>query len=229
MAGQTGPKFKGEIEKEAVLAKVAQMERRGCLQSVIAREIGVTQPQVSIYIRQIKQRYRKSQMEDVQALIEDRLEQIREVKWEAWQAWERSKQDAQRVKTEQRATPFGITNIESDERTGQAGDGRYLKLILECIKEEISLTGIEPPKKVDMNAKVQTLSWDALSKEVTGNNGYIRNEVEDQIAQALGLTPERVQLGHVEAKNIQESAIIEEESREDTGSNGVNGHSISEE
>jgi predicted transcriptional regulator len=96
------PSHREEKVREENLAKMAQLMRRGYTQSVIARELGISQAQVSYDWKQLRQELRESRADkDVKDAVDLQLEQLAEVKMEAWRAWEKSKEDARRVEQEE--------------------------------------------------------------------------------------------------------------------------------
>jgi hypothetical protein len=58
-----GTKFT-PTEREGVKAKVAELEAKGYGQYRIAEIVGLTQPQISIYLKQIREEWIQSQRED---------------------------------------------------------------------------------------------------------------------------------------------------------------------
>ncbi len=107
------PKIKTATEKEAVFAEVAKLDRRGYSQPRIAQLVGVSQPRVSMMLKELRQKYAKTQMAATADSVAEKLEQFREARAELWEAWEKSKKDHER-----RVEEYGRP------REGKEGDGK---------------------------------------------------------------------------------------------------------
>jgi predicted transcriptional regulator len=173
MAGQfpqTGPKFT-PLEREEAIAEVARLYRRGVNQYDIGRKLGISQPQVSNYVKVIRERYRESAGEDYGALVKARIDQLYEIMVEAWEEWERSKHGVTKVVQEHgrvikpgkdkdkpgkkkgkatnttdpdpqvRADQLALIR-ETVTKEGRLGDPRYLTVIRECLKDISQLEGL---------------------------------------------------------------------------------------
>jgi hypothetical protein len=79
-----------KTEREAALAKVAELDRDGFGQVAIARMLGVSQPQICYDLKQVRKRYRETQLATVKAAVNEKLDQLRQVRCEAWAAWDTS-------------------------------------------------------------------------------------------------------------------------------------------
>lgn len=86
-------KTKSATDMERMLARVAELERKGWAQTKIAKELGVSQPMVCKYLRKIRQRYVKHAVHNREALVETSVAQIKDVMSEAWEALEKSKSE----------------------------------------------------------------------------------------------------------------------------------------
>lgn len=164
-------------ELEEVLERVAVLDRRGWTQHQIAREVSVSQPMVCGYLKKIRERYKTQQLQHREEAIEEKLEQYREIRREAWAAWERSKEDArsktvQTTKAPPKKPPNGEkgdapdtgTLVESQARImeivtteGRLPANPYLATIMETLKAERELLGLDQAKKVDVRSV--TVDW----------------------------------------------------------------------
>lgn len=155
----TAPKIKTRTEKEQVLALVAKLDRRGWTQWDIANglraELGldVSQTMVSSYLRQIRERYKETQREERQAKVNEKMEQLRDVRAEAWRGWLKSHQDAEKLVeewgTDREAVGDGdyitsetlIKQIKT--REGRLPDNAYLTTVMRTLEAERELLGLD--------------------------------------------------------------------------------------
>jgi predicted DNA-binding protein (UPF0251 family) len=154
-------KTRTKTEREQALLEVARLDRRGCSQREIAAALGVSHKQVWYDLERIRERYREATHHERHAKVEEKRAQLREARWEAWQAWERSKEDARKVVEEEPTGAEGgrgkrVTTVE-----GRLPDPAYLRAVLETLRDESALLGLDAPKQVD--ARV-SLNWDELWK-----------------------------------------------------------------
>lgn len=127
---KSGPHLSVE-EREAGKIRIAHLIRRGYTQAVIAEELGITPGRVSQVWKQIKQEWKEShRLEDVEAHINSRLEQLAETKMEAWKAWERSKEDARRVEQES----FPVRVCAKCEGKGKVRPPGPTKVMVKCVR-----------------------------------------------------------------------------------------------
>ena len=102
-------------------------------------------------------RWRKVALVPTEADMQEQLLAIRQVKVEAWAAWERSKQDAEQVKEIQELEQILDKNLKPVDavmvtkqietlRRGQAGQDKFLKLVIDCIDRESRLKGLYTDK-----------------------------------------------------------------------------------
>ena len=110
----------------------------------IARHIGVTQPTISLDLREIQKQWRDSAIRDFDVLRERELKKIERVEREAWAAWERSRKPAQSA----------VVNVDGrgqktqKKLTEQCGDPRYLDQIQKCIAGRRALLGLDAPTRI---------------------------------------------------------------------------------
>jgi hypothetical protein len=173
-----GPKFTPS-EREDVLDRVAELDRRGYSQRMIADDVGVSQPTVGDYLKTIRARYIERQMEHRGAQVAEKRLQYRELRQAAWLAWERSKDDATRVVQEAGESPGGANSKTVTTTEGRLPAVHYLQLVFSCLKAERELLGLDQPTKIDMRQMI--LDWDRLAGEASG---ALRDEVEAEIERA---------------------------------------------
>lgn len=203
--------------------KITKLVRRGWTQVQIASELGIHQTMVSKEWRFIVKEIQDTQSEDAKAHIALMLEQYAEVRREAWEAWEKSKEDHRRYSEEEYIHPpkaptkdlsGGKKSGDSKDAPARTGgkkitkveDGRlpgaqYLSTILECLKAERELRGLNPAKEVKVSGTVDL--WEVLMGSPSGILDATRDEVEEKIAGLLedsGVGGERGEVIDVEGR-----------------------------
>jgi predicted transcriptional regulator len=165
-------------EREKDLAKIAKYDRRGYSQDDIARIVGVSQSQVSDDLKVIRSRYAVTTQEEIRILVEEKRSQLREVRAEAWRAWERSKKESLKVVEEQSSR--GEYEIEKTVTTKEhrLPDATYLRVIIETLRDECALDGLNQPQKLNINAQV--IDWGELFARTVESEV---NQVEQKLAQ----------------------------------------------
>jgi predicted transcriptional regulator len=170
-----GPGSRTKTKRERDMELMARMDRRGYSQYQIARHLGISQPQVCYDLKEIRKRYTEAISEEYRAKVEEKRQQLREVRVEAWRAWEKSKADARKVTEEVGFGPRG----EVEKTT-----------------KESELDGLNAPKKIQANVSV--INWDRLldwsdsqgpdtgSDEIEAELASIEERVERE---AAGLLP----------------------------------------
>lgn len=161
------------IEQRRVV--ITQRYLKGDYQADIARDLGVTQQQISKDLKAIRAAWLVSAVRDFDALKAQELARIDGVEREAWQAWERSRLDKEVSVTEQVEGEGSITVTKFPDgkeittrkklkaritREGQAGVPAYLTVILACIERRCKILGLDAPQKFNI-----TIDWDNLSEE----------------------------------------------------------------
>lgn len=175
-----GPKIQSKTQKEQVFAIVAKYDRRGYTQLQIVEklkeeaQLEVTQPTVSDYLKQLRTQYASSKLANREELINEKIEQLKEVRREAWEAYERSKADY-RKKVREKAPKLEEdegkkpklklhvgkgTNRNPDKgeveesmrllrvivtREGRLPSDAFLKVVIQTIEAEAKLQGLLIP------------------------------------------------------------------------------------
>jgi predicted transcriptional regulator len=167
------------LKRERDLLAIARLSRRGFNLQEMADELGISPGTVSADLVRLRQRYKKDADEEHRVLIAEKRAQYREVRKEAWEQWERSKEDARRKVVETAVNPDGTPGRTRTILTteGRLADTAYLRTIIETLRDESALDGLNAPKKVDANVNV--MNWDALFVQV--EDGQV-DDVEKQLA-----------------------------------------------
>ena len=135
---------------------IAERYLRGDYQADIARDLGVSQQQVSYDLKAIRAAWLTAAVRDFDAARAQELAKIDAVEREYWEAWERSKKDKETTLHD----VDGAKQIKKAtiRREGQSGNPAYLVGILTCIERRCSILGLDAPKRF-------VIKWDELSDE----------------------------------------------------------------
>ena len=177
-----GPKFKKKTAKAGVLAEVAKLDMRGYPQTEIARLVGVSQPMVSAYLKQIRQQYHDARNRDAAEAIQEKLAQFRDVRNEAWLAWQKSWANVERSTEEQQLrTEYKYVQEDDGKVTkmprgdklkviklikmveGRLPGSQYLAIINTCLIEECKLEGLIDARTINNNQiNVMAVDWSSM-------------------------------------------------------------------
>lgn len=211
-------KIKTPAMKERVLSEVARLDRCGYSQAQIAVRlkecvgVGVTQPMICNYLKEIRLRYKTQALADRAEKVNEMLESLRDVRAEAWASYERSKLDSERLVRES-VRPFEKPELKqnakgSNGRRGESTEaslvllkeivtteGRlpanvYLQTVLDTLKAERDLLGLDAPKEVDVTQRSTVLNLDDL--------------IRDQLAVVDGNDPVEAEIAEVERLALPE-------------------------
>jgi hypothetical protein len=140
-----------ELRIESRRLKAAELYLRGMRSLTrIAQELGVNKSQISRDFKHIRQQWRETYIDDLNAAKQEELARVAEIEHKAWLAWDRSCQDAETMEvtgTSQagKGKPEKVRKVTRD----QAGDPRFLAIILDCVKQRCEILGLQAPKKLD--------------------------------------------------------------------------------
>lgn len=174
--GQPGHRRKGAREDD--LARVAKLDRRGYSQAEIAKVIGVSQPQISEDLKTIRQHYRQMANATYAEKVEEKRAQLREVRAQAWVAWEKSKKDGTRWAEEVTTSATGDRTKTTDVKEGRLPDATYLRVIIETLRDESALDGLNQPQKLNIHANV--IDWSELFRRTVDSEV---DQVEKRLAE----------------------------------------------
>ncbi len=158
-----------ETQRTERLVKIAQMYLRGKSQLDIAHELGVTQQQVSLDLKKIRQQWRQEAVLDFSEMIERELSKIDHLEHTYWQQFEASKRDKERVTktiSQDGATPR-VTELVQETHAVATGDTRFLEGVQWCIERRAALLGLDAPQRnVNLNATVDTSRNEAIANKL---------------------------------------------------------------
>ena len=165
-----GPKFT-DTQREAVKAKVADLDAKGYSQTSIGRIVGVNQSQVSMYLKSIREGWVESQKTSRGEAVARKIAQYEKIREEAWEAYERSKDNTNKEVDELIPSLEGLKGNKGNRgsmissmvlinkvRTveGRLPANEYLSTIMKTLEAERQLLGLdESPPAGDINVGVQ--------------------------------------------------------------------------
>ena len=148
--------------------EVAQRYLRGEQQYDIGRALGVSQAQISLDLKVVRELWLASTLRNFDALKSEQLAKIDQIEIAAWQGWERSLQPREVSLTEAteggeilgddgKPRPKAPSRKASVRREGQAGDPRFLERVQKCIDQRCTILGLNEPTRL-------TIQWEALTE-----------------------------------------------------------------
>ena len=152
------------LHASAIRAKIARLEREGHTQKEIADQLGITQPAVCKYIKQMKADYLFSEESDRTWMIYEKQLELEAILHEAEQAWRRSQRS-------------------DDEDEVKAGDAAFLEVQIKAIKALRELRGLDAPTKVDQRNANVNVNVEATPADVAALSG--RPPRSDVLAEAV--------------------------------------------
>ena len=192
------PKFKNKEERLKAMEQIARLEGMGYTQSEIAEKMNLSQPMVHMYRKKIQREYNDSIPDMRSGMVHEKLRQYRHVRKEAWEAWEKSKTDTAKRTVEKEygkgkskdgdeptvedaGGMLSVTRIKKIMvREGRLPASGYLHVIMETLKAEREMLGLDEALRVDVTAQV--LDWASLLKEMSEP---VQDHVEARLMAAL--------------------------------------------
>lgn len=154
-----GPKLT-KAEREERLDSIAGLLLTGFNQSEIAEELGISKQQVSYDVKKLKKRWKESQVQRVNEVLNRQLQELHMLKRNAYKSYRTSKGETTVRKVSQRSIPVngngsenGVQTLLSQDVTTrkEPGDARFLSVVLNCIKTEMELIGTAAAKRVELS------------------------------------------------------------------------------
>lgn len=208
----TSPTFKARV-----LAEIGKYDRRGYSQHAIATAllplVKLSQPRICVLLKEMRQQYKTRMMEDRAEKVNEMLAAYRDVRAEAWSSYEKSKADAEKFVRES-VKPYEDPTEEQKKNakgaTGRKGEsaaaslvllkeivtteGRlpanvYLQTVLDTLKAERELLGLDAPKQVDVTGDLGPNVWDLLAGVDPSFQVVDANEPIDRILEAVETLP----------------------------------------
>src|SRR5262245_42719987 len=113
---------------------IATLYLQGVYQSVIARQLGVTQQQISYDLKALRRQWQASALRNFDAAKSLEIAKIDEIERVAWEAWARSCQPRE-VTVQEAIEGERRTNKAVLRKEQQVGDPRFLERIQKCIEQ----------------------------------------------------------------------------------------------
>jgi hypothetical protein len=162
-----------EPQREHARTVVAQRVLQGYTHGEIAKELGISDSMVGLYLKELRQRWRASSLRDFDEARAIELAKIDNLEREYWESWERSKRP--KTQTTQRTAPSkaGSTDVKitagmtTQERDG---DPRFLDGIFKCIERRMKLYGLDEAEKIAMVGAFSVTNDNDLSRRLARYN-----------------------------------------------------------
>ena len=122
---------------------VASLYLRGESQWAIAGQCGVNQATISRDLKAIRAEWTNSALFDFEQVKAQQLAEVDEVEREAWAAWRRSQQNVETT----RVKKAGERNEAEKVSKAQAGEPRFLAVVLDCVKRRCEILGVQGATK----------------------------------------------------------------------------------
>ena len=138
-------------KKLAILERrknVAVRYLRGQTQWEIARAFEVTQKTISLDLKAIQAEWLAQAVLDRGEWTARELARIDEVERQAWAAWTKSQENAEILRDKRRGDKSETEKVSK----GQAGDPRFLEVVLKCVAKRCELLGLDAEKESDKDA-----------------------------------------------------------------------------
>lgn len=188
-------------QREIHRTKMVQLLARGYTKDMIASYFGVSVTTIDKDWKAVVTAWKADHDDEVKDYVVTMRRKYAEAMKEAWEAWERSKEDRLRV-TEEGEDHLGARKRKSSVmREGQAGDASYLRVILDCLKAERDLLGMDATKKVEVSGQV--INWEMLAEGIP-EDGPVPDVVVERIERAvLGYDPQAGATEHHEVIDVE--------------------------
>jgi len=147
-----GPKTKTPEQLMARRQQVSELYLECNSMAEIGRQLGVSAVTVYKDICWAREQWRTRAADAIEKHKQRELGRIDHVEIEATRAWKRSQRDAVTVTHETGTGTIGggeLGNVDKrkEQRAGQAGDPRFLDVVLKCIDARRKILGLDAPVK----------------------------------------------------------------------------------
>jgi hypothetical protein len=208
-------------------AEMVSLLRRGWTYSMIAEKYDISLTNAATTCVRALQELRDLREEDARLVLEQKLEELAEVKRTAWDAYSVSCRGRTEIKEkkglvwEDRAhidTTTGKVSVvkrpvmKTVEKITTVSDpdpsSKMLSVVLECIKQERELLGLDRPRQVEVR---NTFSWDAIVKGIKDGldeSGKVPDSIEERLRRLRDQGPNDPDV--VAARgNLQERIVLD--------------------
>lgn len=174
------------VEREVDRTKLIRMVSRDYSMEEIGRELNISTNRVYLEYKIILKQLRKERLDLTEEVIEQKLLEYKEIKREAWDAWERSKSSHIITKSKQTSGGMGgkLTYEDTQTTETRVGDNSYLAVVLECLKAEREIQGLDPEKKMRVSGNI--INWDILANGIPVD-GPVPDLIENEIRKGMDM------------------------------------------
>lgn len=166
--------FATRLDYEEFVAHVAKLTRQGYSVSDIAMMTNRSRNYISGVLKVIYERYEETRVHSRQAMIQEHLDKLADVRMEAWKAWYASMSDEEKVQEEYGHMDFDDPEVLAGpdqilhklkviiSKKGRLPENAYLSSILKTFEAERKLLGLDAPKAEAEVASSDVLDWNSL-------------------------------------------------------------------
>ena len=134
-------------ERESHLAEISRLYLSGSTQQAIAAHLGLSQPTISLDLKELRKRWRASAVRDFDESIAIELAKIELIEKELWEQWEKSKLPRHTKRNESGRSEKGAIAKKVTIEQNQCGDPRFLEGVMRCVERRCALLGLDAELK----------------------------------------------------------------------------------
>lgn len=218
-------------QREADMNTLARLYVKGTSQMEIARQLGISQGQVSNDLKRLLKRWEETRLNEIDRYKHEQLLRINMIEEEMWSAWEKSKltgkktvnkgKSGKTIAKEDRVTGIVTKKDDAEEywRVGEQeempegkGDMQYMNGIMWCQQERAKIVGLYAPKKVantDPTGEFEaaTSARDELMGIMAGIVKRMKPETEEEQNFVEGVLINQIEEGN--EKEVEEDDLPE--------------------
>lgn len=169
-------------DREATKARVAVLERMGYSVYVIAERVDLPVYRVKWIAKQTRSRAAQEAIDDMKVVVLRKLKILEDVRMEAYEALQESKKAAETHTYESGEAAHGGFSKSKKETKGRLAGSEYMKIILDTVKQERELLGLDAAIKIDVTSGGVPFPWRNLIGRPEVTTG---DEIEAELARAL--------------------------------------------
>lgn len=156
---------RSKSQRDADMNTLATLYVKRIPQSEIAKQLGVSQGQISQDLKKLLQHWESDQSNKIDQYKREQLERINVIEEEMWKQWELSIKDGYSETTKSKSGKFvsgkgatitGTAKKEMDEefwrimetKGSTRGNMEYMKGVMWCVQERSKIWGLYAPKKI---------------------------------------------------------------------------------
>jgi predicted transcriptional regulator len=134
-----------KLQREKDLLRTAELYLQGKRQSEIAEEIGVTQQQISLDLKELRKRWLDKSIEKIDEKKAEELAKIDQLERKYWDAWQMS---CDYVIKETTSNNRRVKVLIPHDQNNPLGDTKYLAGVQWCINKRCQILGVDAPQKI---------------------------------------------------------------------------------